>query len=471
MIYIYYFLICFLHILALPVLIFLTFKEKYKESIPLRFFKPTNFKDKKFHIWIHVCSFGEVNSLQKILDSITFDKNIFLSVITHTGFSQAKKLYGSRKNVTISYLAFESLLPFVAPKCEKLFVFEAELWLMLFYLAKKNGAKTKLINARISTRSFPRYRKLKFFYSYLFSFIDSILAQSEIDKIRLESLNAKNVKIIGNIKALNDINVTKCYIKPERLVILAASTHADKPLSEEEQILKELEKLQLFWDKVIESKLQDSNIDSKEFIESKLHNFAPTSHINKDLKQAKNALFIVVPRHPERFLSVYNTCKKYFSTIKFSEILDSKKLQNSQQFKEKIIESNLQNQDSKLQNSQLNTQKVIESNPIDLNKITQKVLIIDTLGELINFYAISDIVILGGGFASVGGHNPLEPAAFHNILLSGKEIFNQNALFSCVQNYYIIESSEIFEILKNYNALYTAQIALDSKEILNEILE
>lgn len=476
MIYIYYFLICLAHILAMPILIFLTFKEKYKESIPARFIKPANFKGKKFHIWIHVCSFGEVNSLQKIIDSITFDKEIFLSVITHTGFLQAKKLYGSRKNVTISYLAFESLLPFVAPKCDKLFVFEAELWLMLFYIAKKNGAKTKLINARISTRSYPRYRKLKFFYSYLFALVDSILAQSADDKTRLESLGATNIKVIGNIKALNDIHPKKCYKKLQRLVILVASTHANKPLSEEEQILIELEKLQLFWDKAIESS-EESNKDSK-FIESKLHNFASTSHINKDLLQAKNALFIVAPRHPERFENVYNICKKYFSTIKFSEILNANLKKNSiknsikdseiDSTKDSIIDSII---DSKnLQNTQLNAIKNTESSSIDLNNITQKVLFIDTLGELINLYAISDIVILGGGFARVGGHNPLEPATFANVLLSGKEIFNQNALFSCVQNYYIIESSEIFKLLKHYNALYTAKIALIPQKIIDEIL-
>lgn len=494
MIYIYYFLICLAHILAMPILIFLTFKEKYKESIPARFIKPANFKGKKFHIWIHVCSFGEVNSLQKIIDSITFDKEIFLSVITHTGFLQAKKLYGSRKNVTISYLAFESLLPFVAPKCDKLFVFEAELWLMLFYIAKKNGAKTKLINARISTRSYPRYRKLKFFYSYLFALVDSILAQSADDKTRLESLGAKNIKVIGNIKALNDIHPKKCYKKLQRLVILVASTHADKPLSEEEQILIELEKLQLFWDKAIESsgetmsdfiesskKDSDKFIESSEesskdskFIESKLHNFANTSHINKDLLQAKNALFIVAPRHPERFENVYNICKKYFSTIKFSEILNADLKNDSikNSIKDSMQDSKIDSKiDSKnLQNTQFNTTKNTESSSIYLNNITQKVLFIDTLGELINLYAISDIVILGGGFARVGGHNPLEPATFANVLLSGKEIFNQNALFSCVQNYYIIESNEIFELLKHYNALYTAKIALIPQKIIDEIL-
>lgn len=490
MVYIYYFLSVLVYVLALPLLIFLSFKKKYKQSIPHRFFLPLflgrNFSSKKFKYWIHVCSFGEVNSLQKIIDSIPKDDEIFLSVITHTGFFQAHKLYSMRKNVTISYLAFESLLLFVAPKCEKLLVFEAELWLMLFFIAKKNGAKTKLINARISTRSYPRYKKLRFFYSYLFNFVDSVLAQSEVDKERLERIGAKNIKVIGNIKALNEITQSTHYTPPHRLVILCASTHANKPLSEEEAILQELLKVKKQWDlALLDSK--NSNLDSKKLgnmesknldtslstqydkaldtsrfalsmtdstdtlqtlrivnkldsknMESKFkpHNFEATSHITKE---PQNPLFVVVPRHPERFSSVYNICKKYFKTLRFSEILQ-----------DDFMES--------------------KKSQINFDNLLCEVLLVDTLGELINFYSISDIVILGGAFARVGGHNPLEVATFKNVLISGKEIFNQETLFSYITNYYLIESSEISAILKDYKDLYIAKIKLDSKEMIKEIL-
>ena len=72
------------------------------------------------------------------------------------------------------------------------------------------------------------------------------------------------------------------------------------------------------------------------------------------------------------------------------------------------------------------------------------------MGELNNIYAISDVVILGGGFIkSAGGHNPIEPAFFNNIVISGDVIFNQKALFECVEDAYMIKEDQIKEYLQN----------------------
>ena len=81
-----------------------------------------------------------------------------------------------------------------------LVVMEAELWLLMFASAKLKGVKTSLINARISDRSYPKYLKFRFFYRFLFGFVDCVFAQTETDKNRLESLGAKNVVVSGNIK-------------------------------------------------------------------------------------------------------------------------------------------------------------------------------------------------------------------------------------------------------------------------------
>ena len=72
------------------------------------------------------------------------------------------------------------------------------------------------------------------------------------------------------------------------------------------------------------------------------------------------------------------------------------------------------------------------------------VVLLDRMGELINLYAISDIVLLGGSFVEgVGGHNPLEPAHFGVRLISGKHIFNQQALFPVVEHVLFCEAEEI----------------------------
>ena len=53
-----------------------------------------------------------------------------------------------------------------------------------------------------------------------------------------------------------------------------------------------------------------------------------------------------------------------------------------------------------------------------------EVLLVDTLGELLNFYAASDVTFVGGSLVKVGGHNLLEPAALSRPVLTGPNNFN-----------------------------------------------
>jgi len=348
---IYYIITLFIYIFSLPFLILLSFKSKYKLSIPARFFLIKNppFKDNLHHF--HSCSLGETKALKPIIEK--FDK-VNLSVITNTGYIEAKKY----KNADVRFLPFEIFIPFWYKPCKSLVVVEAELWLMLFYIAHKRCKKTILINARISDRSYPKYMKFRWFYSHLFKYIDTIFAQSEIDKKRLENLGAKNVIVAGNIKSAVNFEITKHYKKPKEKLIVAGSTHK----GEEEIILEAF-------------------------------------------SNTKNSKLVIVPRHPERFDEVYklieNFSKKYgYSYGKIDDGFDN------------------------------------------------DIILVDKMGELINLYAISDVVILGGSFVdNVGGHNPLEVAYFNKPLISGKYIFNQKPLFELIKNSYIIEKKDLKSVL------------------------
>ncbi len=48
-----------------------------------------------------------------------------------------------------------------------------------------------------------------------------------------------------------------------------------------------------------------------------------------------------------------------------------------------------------------------------------EVLLLDTLGELLDFYAAADVVFVGGSLVPAGGHNLLEPAALGRAILAG----------------------------------------------------
>ncbi|UCM99861.1 lipid IV(A) 3-deoxy-D-manno-octulosonic acid transferase [Sulfurimonas sp. SWIR-19] len=258
----YYVLSVMLFIIALPLLILLSFKKKYKESIPARFFL---FKNPPFcttnAIWFHVCSLGEARALKPLLELLA-NKKILVTTITQTGHNEAKKY-----NAEVRYLPYEMYLPFWVKPQKKLIVLEAEFWYLLFSIARSRGAEVILLNARISDKSVKKYMKFAWFYKKLLENVDMVYAQSESDKNRFLALGAKHIEVIGNIKLAGEIKKTKEYEKPDAEVIVAGSTHP----GEEQSILEAF--------------------------------FA--------YEKNKEAKLIIVPRHPERFAEVYTLIKRY----------------------------------------------------------------------------------------------------------------------------------------------------------------
>ena len=353
----YYLVLSFIYILAIPYLIFKSRNSKYRQAIPAKFFLKDNVPFKENGIWFHSCSMGETKAIKPLIENYLKDANI--SVITNTGFEEAKKI-----SPNVRYLPFEIFLPFWVNKQKVLVVMEAELWYLLFLFAKKKGAKTLLINARISDKSYKSYKRFSFFYKRIFQNIDKVFAQSEVDKYRLEELGASNVEVIGNIKLAQLPKVNVKLEKPKQVTITAASTHEN----EERLILNAYKK-----------------------------------------EQGK---LIIVPRHPERFDKI------------------------DLQIREFIKDKNISYQRYSVKDG-----------------FDSDIILVDKMGILNDIYAISDVVILGGAFEKIGGHNPIEPAFFKCKIISGKNIFNQKSLFDCIKNYYLIENDELGEYLNNIKNL------------------
>jgi len=60
-----------------------------------------------------------------------------------------------------------------------------------------------------------------------------------------------------------------------------------------------------------------------------------------------------------------------------------------------------------------------QSSPADASRNGGNVLLLDTLGELLDFYAAADVAFVGGSLVPIGGHNLLEPAALGLPILTG----------------------------------------------------
>jgi 3-deoxy-D-manno-octulosonic-acid transferase len=101
------------------------------------------------------------------------------------------------------------------------------------------------------------------------------------------------------------------------------------------------------------------------------------------------------------------------------------------------------------------------------------ILLLDKLGELVNFYAISDIVILGGAFEPIGGHNAAEAAQFGCRIISGKHYFNQNEIFDGIDGITVVEKDGLREALEYPKLLPQSKIKreVNLAPIIQEIEE
>ncbi len=358
----YYVFALFLYILALPYILYLLTKPKYREALPARFFPFMNKAPQVDTIRFHTCSYGETASMKEI--AAHFGDSVHFSVTTQTGYDEASKWADK-----VSFLPYEIFLPCWEKRSRIIIVAEAELWLLLFATAKLKGSKTVLINARISDKSHQSYKRFGFFYRFLFSFVDLVLAQSDSDADRLRELGAKDIFVTGNTKVSQKHTPTTNYPRDAiKLTVVAASTH----FGEEE-------------------------IAFSAFCEA----FANGG-----------AKLIIVPRHPERFDSVCG-----------------------------VIENECRQKN--LTFTRFSTAGSFDSD----------VTVVDMMGELINVYAISDIAIVCGSFANIGGHNPIEPAQFGCKIITGSNIHNHKATFDAVDGYTMCSADELASVLKNHQNL------------------
>ena len=67
--------------------------------------------------------------------------------------------------------------------------------------------------------------------------------------------------------------------------------------------------------------------------------------------------------------------------------------------------------------------------------VSGEVLLIDTIGEMMNIYAFSDLVFVGGSLVPIGGHNPLEPASVGVPSVFGPFMDNFREIADLVRHY------------------------------------
>ncbi|MGE0455369.1 MAG: 3-deoxy-D-manno-octulosonic acid transferase [Vicinamibacteria bacterium] len=163
--------------------------------------------DRERSIWIHAVSVGEVLAARTLVEPLRarFPKHrLFLSTTTVTGNAVARK--NLRGLDGLFYAPFDfpgpvrQALDTLRP--DLLVIMETELWPNLIHQAKRRGARVALVNGRISPRSYPRYRRIRWFMRPLLAEVDLLLMQAEPHAERALALGAppERVRASGNLK-------------------------------------------------------------------------------------------------------------------------------------------------------------------------------------------------------------------------------------------------------------------------------
>lgn len=171
--------------------------------VPSRLLLP---EKKESAIWVHAVSVGEVLAVAGLVAEIQrrFPRHrVFVSTTTDSGQALARKRFGEA-NVFYFPLDFAfAIRPYLKTlRPEMVVVAETEFWPNFMRLAHASGARIAVVNARISDRSWPSYRRFRGLLRRLLDNVDLFLAQTPEDAARLQDIGARpeRVRVSGNLK-------------------------------------------------------------------------------------------------------------------------------------------------------------------------------------------------------------------------------------------------------------------------------
>lgn len=158
-------------------------------------------------IWIHAVSVGEVQVAGQLMRAMRERDpavRFVFSTTSSTGWKQAEGQIGPEDVLIYNPLDFagcvKRALDTVKPKA--IVLTESEIWPNFIRAAKKRGIPLYIVNARVSDRSAPRYRRLRWFFGEVLRAFSKIYAQSDLDAGRLVAAGANpaTVEVTGSFK-------------------------------------------------------------------------------------------------------------------------------------------------------------------------------------------------------------------------------------------------------------------------------
>ena len=343
-------------------------------------------------IWLHAVSVGETRAAAPLIDAlIQSGEKILLTHMTPTGRDTGRQLFASHiasGQLVQSYLPYD--IHWAVNSFYRCFsikvglIMETEVWPSLILSAHQKSLPVILINARLSERSARRVSRFLNFAQLIYQSFTKILAQTNLDAKRYNSLGLNNVLVAGNLKfdvtpnleQIEHALALKIKVNHQVQIVCAASTRDG-----EESLIIEA------WQTFLKTKENPSDF----------------------------CLFIV-PRHPQRFDDVFAQLQASFpKVLRRSSISD-------QEFADAINQGG--------------------------------VIVGDSMGEMSFYYALSDIVIMGGSLLPLGGQNFIEACALGRPIILGEHTFNfQQASTDVIDSRAAIRVFDVADLVKAVDLL------------------
>ncbi|MBM3191154.1 MAG: 3-deoxy-D-manno-octulosonic acid transferase [Chlamydiae bacterium] len=262
------------------------FKGKYKKNWLYRLGLKAPFiclGDKPV-VWVHAVSLGEVKASYPFVIALrqAYPEMVFVfSSVTETGIEEIKATMPFISHVIVLPLDLPWLMRALVSKVRpRLVVFiEGDLWWNFLHFVKKVGAKTLVVNGKISHRSFKRYKVFLKYAQAIFAKLDLCLLQNSDYKECFERLGMppSKLKVSGNLKF---DSLTTCLQE------------------EEKNALRKVIGLASSWKMIV---LGSTHPKEERLL---LEALRPLLEREPYLK------ILVVPRHPERFTLVEKEIKE-----------------------------------------------------------------------------------------------------------------------------------------------------------------
>jgi 3-deoxy-D-manno-octulosonic-acid transferase len=272
---------------------------------------------------------------------------------------------------------------------------ETEVWPALVRACRQHHVPLTLANARLNNRSFQRAQRLAWLSRPAFAGLGAVWAQTDDDRDRLQQLGARVKAVTGNLKfdARPDADqlsrAARWRTVIRRPVVMLASSRE----GEEAEFLK----------RIRASSLDRQGLDAAKEV---------------DPASAPLPLYLIVPRHPQRFDAVADMLRMHGWTprrrAEWGAELDARLA--AAEMEEALAPVGEGGNDG--------PNRVDSADACSDGGHDTEVWLGDSLGEMALYYSLSDVALLGGSFEPLGGQNLIEAAACGCPVIMGPHTFN-----------------------------------------------